>query len=155
MSELLTLEEAAAKVKVKSRTVLDWLQKGKLDGVKVGKQWRVPAENLEAFIRPATAEPFHLREPEDATPTEQASPVDCTATLLALVKSLLPEGKQVYLRDKGITELPLGALNVILELHGYTIHTTKERDRRREVACMGRDGRVEMFGRFELRTTKQ
>ena len=74
MSELLTLEEAAAKVKVKPRTVLDWLQKGKLDGVKVGKQWRVPAEHLEAFIRPATAEPFHLREPEEAAPTEQAAP---------------------------------------------------------------------------------
>jgi len=155
MSELLTLEEAAAKVKVKSRTVLDWLQKGKLEGVKVGKQWRVPADNLEAFIRPATAKPFHLREPEEATPTEQAPPVDCTATLLALVKSLLPEGKQVYLREKGITELPLGALNVILELHGYTIHATKERDRRRQVACIGRDGRAEQFAVFELRTTRE
>ena len=154
MGELLTLEEAAAKVKVKSRTVLDWLQKGKLEGVKVGKQWRVPAENLEAFIRPATAEPFHLREPEEAAATEQALPVDCAGTLLALVKALLPEGEQVYLRDKGITELPLGALNAILEPQGYTIHAAKVRERRREVACMGRDSRVELFGRFELRTTK-
>ena len=131
MSELLTLEEAAAKVKVKPRTLHGWLQKGKLAGVKVGKQWRVPAENLEAFIRPATAEPFRMREPEEAAPTEQAPPVDCTATLLALVKSLLPEGKQVYLREKGITELPLGALNAILEPQGYTIDATKGRDRRR------------------------
>jgi excisionase family DNA binding protein len=155
MSELLTLEEAAAKVKVKSRTVLDWLQKGKLEGVKVGKQWRVPAEHLEAFIRPATAEPFHLREPEEAAPTEQAPPVDCAATLLALVKALLPEGERVYLRDKGITELPLAALNAILEPQGYTIRAAKGRDRRRAVACIERDGRVESFGLFELRTTKQ
>ncbi len=125
MSELLTLEEAAAKVKVKPRTVLDWLQKGKLDGVKVGKQWRIPADNLEAFIRPATAEPFQLREPEEAAPTGQAPPVECMATLLALVKTLVPEGERVYLRDKGIPELPLGALNAILETQGY-------RDRRRK-----------------------
>ena len=155
MSELLTLEEAAAKVKVKPRTVLDWLQRGKLDGVKVGKQWRVPAENLEAFIRPATAEPFHLREPEQAAPTEQAPPVDCAATLLALVKSLLPEGERVYLRDKGITELPLAALNAILEPQGLTIYATKVHDRQRSVTCMGRDGQQELFGLFELRTTKE
>ena len=151
----MTLEEAAAKVKVKPRTVLDWLQKGKLDGVKVGKQWRIPADNLEAFIRPATAEPFQLREPEEAAPTGQAPPVDCMATLLALVKTLVPEGERVYLRDKGIPELPLGALNAILETQGYRIDAAKVRDRQRQVACMGRDGHVESFGLFELRTTKQ
>jgi excisionase family DNA binding protein len=155
MSELLTLEEAAAKVKVKSRTLHGWLQKGKLGGVKVGKQWRVPAENLEAFIRPATAEPFRMREPEDLSPTEQAPLVDCAAILLALVKALLPEGERVYLRDKGIVELPLGALNAILEPQGYTIHAAKGRERRREVACAGRDGQMERFGLFELRTTKE
>jgi excisionase family DNA binding protein len=147
MNEFLTIEEAAARVKVKPRTVLDWLQKRALPGVKVGKQWRIPAENLEAFIRQPTDEPFHLTEPEEPTPPA----VDCAATLLALVKALLPEGQRVSLRDKGITELPLGALNATLEPQGFTIHATKGRDRRRSVACVGLDDRTELFGVFELR----
>jgi excisionase family DNA binding protein len=153
MSELLTLEEAADRLKIAPKTMRDWLRTGKLRGVKTGKYWRVREEDVETFVRE------HLRAipaaERDPAPTEQAPPVDCAATLLSLVKSLLPEGKQVYLREKGITELPLGALNVILEQHGYTIHATKERDRRRQVACIGRDGRAERFGRFELRTTRQ
>jgi excisionase family DNA binding protein len=148
-------DEAAAKVKVRPRTLHGWLQKGKLAGVKVGKQWRIPIENLEVFIRPASAEPFRMREPEKTALTGQATDVDCAATLLALVKALLPQGKRVYLRDKGITELPLGALNAILEPQGRTIHVTKKRDRQRAVACMGRDGRAEPFGLVELRTTEE
>ncbi len=76
MSELLTLEEAAARVKLKPKTVRGWLQSRKLEGVKVGKQWRIPAESLEAFIRPATAEPFRLREPESVPEQEPATAVD-------------------------------------------------------------------------------
>ncbi len=76
MNELLTMEEAAARLKVKPRTVLDWLQRGRLPGVKVGKQWRVPAEKLGAVIRPATAEPFRLREAEPVPESESAPATD-------------------------------------------------------------------------------
>jgi len=34
--------------------------------------------------------------------------------LVALVKTLLPQGRPVYLRDVGITTLPLDALNRLL-----------------------------------------
>jgi excisionase family DNA binding protein len=155
MSEFLTIEEAAAKVKVKPRTVLDWLHKRKLEGVKVGKQWRIPAQNLEAFIRPPSAEPFHLTEPAEAAQEEPAPTVDCTETLVALVRALLPEGQRVYLRDKGITELPLMALNAILAPQGLVIHAAKVRDRRRWVTCTDRVGRVEGFGLFELRAREE
>ncbi len=71
--------------------------------------------------------------------------------LLALVKTLLPEGQPVYLWNQGITELPLYGLNRLLEAHGYVIHAAKVRDAKRFVACMGRDGRLERYGVFELR----
>jgi hypothetical protein len=71
--------------------------------------------------------------------------------LVALVKTLLPEGQRVSLRDHGITELPLQGLNTILTRHGYIIHATKGRDPQQLVACMDTDGRVERWGLFELR----
>jgi hypothetical protein len=75
--------------------------------------------------------------------------------LVALVKTLLPEGRPVYLRDHGITELPLHGLNIVLARQGYLIHATKVRHPKRFVACTDKDGRVEMFGLFELRPIHQ
>lgn len=54
--------------------------------------------------------------------------------LVALVKALLPEGTPVYLRDHGITELPLYGLNTLLARQGYIIHAAKVRTSRRFVA---------------------
>lgn len=75
--------------------------------------------------------------------------------LVALVKALLPEGKPVYLREQGITELPLYRLNTILERQGYSIHPAKVRDPKRFVACTDKYGRAEKFGLFELRRIPQ
>ncbi len=72
--------------------------------------------------------------------------------LVAELKALLPEGQVVALRDKGITELPLGRLNARLARQGYVIRASKGRDRKPVVACIGEDGRVERFGLFALRS---
>lgn len=71
--------------------------------------------------------------------------------LMALVKSLLPEGTPVYLRDRGIRELPLYGLNTLLARQGYVIHAAKVRDPKRFVACTDKEGRVEQYGLFALR----
>jgi hypothetical protein len=73
--------------------------------------------------------------------------------LVAQVRALLPEGQAVALWDKGIIELPLARLNARLAPHGYVIHGSKGRNSKQIVACMGEDGRVELFGLFELRPT--
>jgi hypothetical protein len=75
--------------------------------------------------------------------------------LVKQVKALLPEGQAVALRDKGITELPLAALNARLAPHGYVIHASKGRDRTRLVACMDHIGKVTPYGVFELRPLAQ
>jgi excisionase family DNA binding protein len=50
MSEVLTIHEAAARLKLKPETVRDWLKAGKLKGVKLGRVWRIDAEALERLL---------------------------------------------------------------------------------------------------------
>jgi excisionase family DNA binding protein len=51
MTALLTVEEAAAKLKLAHKTLRDWLRTGKLSGVKMGKRWLIREEDLEATIQ--------------------------------------------------------------------------------------------------------
>lgn len=51
MGDILTIHEAAARLKLKPETVRDWLKAGKLKGVKLGRVWRVDAEDLERLLR--------------------------------------------------------------------------------------------------------
>ncbi len=54
--ELLTVEEAAAKLKLTPESVRRMLRLKHLPGVKIGaRQWRVPADALKAFIEKGTA----------------------------------------------------------------------------------------------------
>jgi excisionase family DNA binding protein len=53
--ELLTPEEVAERLKVKPRTVQEWLRTGRLAGLKLGKLWRIRESDLQAFLGlPAT-----------------------------------------------------------------------------------------------------
>ncbi|MDO9533523.1 MAG: helix-turn-helix domain-containing protein [Deltaproteobacteria bacterium] len=49
--QLLTPEEAAARLKISRLTIGDWFRSGKLKGVKVGRLWRVRESELEVFLR--------------------------------------------------------------------------------------------------------
>ena len=49
--QLLTPEEAAARLKMSRLTIGDWLRSGKLRGVKVGRLWRVRESDLESFLK--------------------------------------------------------------------------------------------------------
>jgi hypothetical protein len=70
---------------------------------------------------------------------------------VALLRVLLPEGERRYLRDYGITTLPLAQLNAVLAPLGYVIHGTQTRAAARFVVCTDAYGEVERFGLFELR----
>lgn len=41
MPGLLTPEEAAKRLRLSRRTVIGWLQQGRLPGIKIGNRWRV------------------------------------------------------------------------------------------------------------------
>lgn len=46
----LTPEEVAKKLKVSARTVRRWAAEGKLSALRVGRQWRIPANALEQLV---------------------------------------------------------------------------------------------------------
>jgi len=47
---LLTPKQAAERLLVSEKAVLDWLRLGTLKGVKAGRQWRIGECDLEAFL---------------------------------------------------------------------------------------------------------
>ena len=49
-----TLDEVAEILKVTKRTLYNYVKAGTLHAVKMGKYWRVPEENLQAFISTGT-----------------------------------------------------------------------------------------------------
>lgn len=48
--KLMTPEEVAEKLNVTVNTVREWLRSGELTGVKLGRIWRVRAEDLKAWV---------------------------------------------------------------------------------------------------------
>ncbi|MBP3888573.1 MAG: helix-turn-helix domain-containing protein [Cellulosilyticum sp.] len=49
MSKLFTCEEIAERYSVKIITVWDWIRKGKLSAMKVGKQYRITEQDIISF----------------------------------------------------------------------------------------------------------
>ena len=50
MKTVLTPDEVAKVLGLSRRTVVGWLEAGKLPGIKVGNRWRVKEEDLDKFI---------------------------------------------------------------------------------------------------------
>ena len=48
---LLTLSEAAAHLRISRRTLIRWLQTGRLTGVKIGRDWRIDPTDLDHAIQ--------------------------------------------------------------------------------------------------------
>lgn len=53
-AEYLTVKEVAAAMAVRPATVRAWLRSGRLQGVRIGRAWRVPASAVKTV--PTTAE---------------------------------------------------------------------------------------------------
>ncbi len=54
---LLTPPQVAERLQVNERTVTQWLRKGHLRGFKIGKEWRVSAADLGAFLEASANKP--------------------------------------------------------------------------------------------------
>ncbi len=48
--KLLTPTDVANRLQVNERTVTLWLRKGYLRGFKIGKEWRISPDDLQAFL---------------------------------------------------------------------------------------------------------
>lgn len=51
MDDIMTPVEVARRLKVKKRTVLEWLRQGKLKGLKLGRLWRIRTRDLDQFLQ--------------------------------------------------------------------------------------------------------
>ncbi len=49
--ELLTPEEVAEYLKVPVETIWRWCRNGDIPAIKIGKYWRIPEDELRAFIK--------------------------------------------------------------------------------------------------------
>lgn len=47
---LLTVEEAAAYLRVSEYVLRRWLRAGKVPGIKLGNHWRIDEDDLKAFL---------------------------------------------------------------------------------------------------------
>ena len=57
-SDIMTLEEVAAYLKLKPQTVYTWAQEKKMPAVKLGKEWRFKKSVLDAWIIQTRNEEF-------------------------------------------------------------------------------------------------
>ena len=51
-TQLLTVDETAAYLKISKGTVWTWCRTGQLPAIKVGRQWRIRREDLEEMLGP-------------------------------------------------------------------------------------------------------
>ncbi|GMU51953.1 MAG: hypothetical protein AMXMBFR33_10990 [Candidatus Xenobia bacterium] len=67
MPSLLTPEEAATRLRLSRRTVIGWLQQGRLPGIKVGNRWRIQESDV---LRALEGQDIESREWLDAGPSD-------------------------------------------------------------------------------------
>ncbi len=57
--KLLTPTDVANRLQVNEHTVTVWLRKGHLRGFKIGKEWRISPDDLQAFLEARANMPPH------------------------------------------------------------------------------------------------
>jgi excisionase family DNA binding protein len=63
--KLFTPSDVANRLQVNERTVTQWLRKGLLRGYKIGKEWRVSAEDLDTFVEAGANTSTVKAQPDD------------------------------------------------------------------------------------------
>lgn len=48
---LLTVDELADYLGLKKQTIYNWLNKGKISGIKIGKVWRFDKSEIDAWLK--------------------------------------------------------------------------------------------------------
>lgn len=51
MSRLLNIEELADYLRIQKQTIYNWLNKGKITGIKVGGVWRFDRKDIDDWLR--------------------------------------------------------------------------------------------------------
>lgn len=126
-TQLLRPEQVAERLQVSEYTAVKWLRQGRIKGRKLGKFWRVKADDLEAFINQpptltlvdAPAAPtlaasapgpkVSQAQPANGTPVPPAPPAAPTlqmrrAALLARIQAMHAEGLSTQAIATGLNQ---------------------------------------------------
>src|SRR5438067_2078794 len=95
--ELYSVEQVAAKLGLHVRTVRNYVRDGRLKAVRIGKQYRVSAEDLEAFT--GISEPGPARSAELSAVAELEADRDTADRLATYVLAALAQHLRVYAVD--------------------------------------------------------
>ena len=101
MSQLLTTKEVADRLGVEPKTVLRYLHQGKLQGSKIGREYRIPERSLNSLLAPADIRPSPngTRQARITAIVNQKGGVGKTTTTFNLGVALQRRGRQVLLVD--------------------------------------------------------
>ncbi len=103
MDILLTPDEVAHRLRLSRRTVIGWLQAGRISGVKVGNRWRIRADQVDSMIQDSSAN-FEASEWLDADISGELPPYDWGPggiPALQPVEVLDGEGPMIRKRSSG------------------------------------------------------
>lgn len=69
-----TVQELAQRLAVAEATVRGWIKSGELRAIDIGKGWRIPETDIEAFLRNRETAPRHPAPGPEASPVTPGQP---------------------------------------------------------------------------------
>jgi excisionase family DNA binding protein len=116
MSEMLTAKDMQALLHVDRSTIYRMAESGRLPAIKVGRQWRFPADQVDSWFQMGITAPSPTAEVSSVsnggTVTDLSGPADELAALLPL--------ECVELIQNSFAEL-LGVMLVVTDMDGHPI----------------------------------
>jgi chromosome partitioning protein len=112
MDAVLSTDQVAERLDVDKKTVLRYLSAGKLEGVKLGRQWRIYRSSVDALLRPSGVPPPAAGPCRITAIVNQKGGVGKTTTAINLAVALHLRGRRVLAVDMD----PQAALTVGLGL---------------------------------------
>ena len=98
--ELLTTQQFAQRTGLSASTISNWLRSGKLQGIKQGRKWMIPADQLPAG-RTSSKAPASKEQPKATVkPTPQANSSSYSIAEFAALTYLTELGVQRWLQEK-------------------------------------------------------
>jgi excisionase family DNA binding protein len=110
MHRYYTPEEVAEELRVTRRTIYSWLKSGRLPGRRVGRGWRIRAEDVEAvFEGPAASRPD--RRPISPLEPETVAAKERLKRLRAMVDRFPPVGRRTPEEHAAVVEAIAGSFD--------------------------------------------